>query len=217
SLCASVYSDNLPRSGYRCVCGPAHRGEHCEWGAAGALEVPYSLSILVASAVASAATLLLIIVSCLLCLVLKKKRRRKSARCCSESDARDRRANANKRRASPASTKDGLASLSELAELSPGSSSLIPSSSCHLRTKEELCSDEQTAQKETSVSIIGKCPPRMSVVGMDLVNLPLPTGGTTGMGDPDILLPPPPLQFNPSSTTFGFDGGGPNSRADYLQ
>ncbi|XP_047738647.1 neural-cadherin-like [Hyalella azteca] len=199
--------------GYRCVCGPAHRGEHCEWGAAGALEAPYSLSILVASAVASAATLLFIIVSCLLCLVLKKKRRRKSARCCSEDDARDRRANANKRRASPASTKDGLASQSELEELSPGSCSLISSSSCHLRIKEELCSEEQTVQKDTSVSVIGNCSPRISVVGMDLVNLPLPTGGTTDMGDPDILLPPPPLHFNPSSTTFGFDGGGPNSRA----
>ncbi|XP_047737609.1 neural-cadherin-like [Hyalella azteca] len=45
--------------GYRCVCGPAHRGEHCEWGTAGALEAPYSLSILVASAAASAAALLL--------------------------------------------------------------------------------------------------------------------------------------------------------------
>ncbi|XP_018013445.2 neural-cadherin [Hyalella azteca] len=200
--------------GYRCVCGPAHRGEHCEWGAAGALEAPYSLSILVASAATSAAALLLIIVSCLLCLVLKKKRRRKSARCCSESDARDRRANANKRRPLPASTKDGLAPLSELAELSPGSCSLIPSnSSCHLGTKGESCSVEQTAQKETSVSVIGSCPPRISVVGMDLVNLPIPTGGTTDMGDPDILLPPPPLQFNPSSTTFGFDGGGLNSRA----
>ncbi|XP_047737642.1 uncharacterized protein LOC108668249, partial [Hyalella azteca] len=98
--------------GYRCVCGPAHRGEHCEWGAAGALEAPYSLSILVASAVASAAALLL---------------------------------------------------------------------------------------------------------SMDLVNLPPPTGGSIDMEDPDILLPPPPLHFNPSSTTFGFDGGGLNFRAGSLQ
>jgi hypothetical protein len=51
---------------------------------------------------------------------------------------------------------------------------------------------------------------------MDLVNLPPPTGGSTDMGDPDVLLPPPSLHFNTSITTFGFDGGGPNTRAGAL-
>lgn len=110
------------------------------------------------------------------------KRRRRSASqkpVEEESDGPDYRANVIARSASISSTKEGgVPSVSELAELSLDSCHMTPSTSCHILPSPS-CHGNQTScqlhaspsfeflpqRKETTVSVIGRNDPQISMLG----------------------------------------------------